>query len=856
MTGWLILIRRLVLTAGLAVSLHATAPISLGAVGERLALEAPPTVLPNGWSIRPAGRCVPLPGDLPLRICPLADGRRVLVLTGGYHDHGLSLVDPSAGAVVGSQGLLKVWAGLAMEAGGAIYVSGGGPPGLGLLARAEPSDPGPAVRATMSTPILRLKYAADRLEFKGGWAIPGLDESKRFIGGLAVGPEGALFVVNLENDTLYKLSPTGAPLGSVKVGGRPFAIAASPDGKAIALTLWGEKAVVFLAEDDLRELGRTVVGTHPVDLAFGPDGRLFVANAGSDTVSVIKDHRVTETIRTTLEAKSPFGATPDALAVSGDGRRLYVANADDNDVAVIDISREGRPLVLGFIPTGWYPSALALSPDGRQLYVGIGKGTSRANYPARLPGSGAPVTPFWATGADLGHPGPKYDFIGTVLTGFLEIVDVPGPEQLAAYSRQVRANFPPPGGVAADASDQREALEAFRHIKHVVYIIRENRSYDQVFGDLEGADGDPALTLFGQTVTPNAHALARQTVIFDNLYVNGEVSFDGHQWCDAAYVTNFTEKTWPMFYGGRSWPKNDPRLSLSPAGYLWDSCRRLGLSYLSYGEEEAYNSTGKNVLQGHISQAWARLHSGPGMVGKPRDPDRVKVFVDDLKRAEATGDWPAFMIMALGEDHTDGLTGGDYTPKSCVASNDQALGRLVEAVTHSRFWPETAIFVIEDDAQWGPDHVDCHRTVGLVLSPYVRRGLVDRSMYSTVSMVRTMELILGLAPMTQFDAAATPMLRAFTSRPEFWTYTDLPPQVDLEARNPKTGRLVELSATLDFSEPDRADFQTLNHILWESLKPGIPMPAPVHNAWIAFNGSPISFAAADDDDDTVKAKGR
>jgi hypothetical protein len=303
-----------------------------------------------------------------------------------------------------------------------------------------------------------------------------------------------------------------------------------------------------------------------------------------------------------------------------------------------------------------------------------------------------------------------------------------------------------------------------------------------------------------------------------------------------------------MFYGGRPWPRGDERVFASPAGFLWDNCARHGLTYFDYGEEEAYKAARTNPLEGHISPQWARLESPIGKFGRARDTDRIQVFIDDLAKAERTGTWPSFVVMALGEDHTNGITPGDYSPTACVAVNDQALGRMVEAVSHSRFWRDTAIFVIEDDAQFGPDHVDCHRTVGLVLSPFIRRGIVDSTKYSTVSMVRTMELILGLPPMTEYDGDATPMYRAFTDQPDPWTYANLPAQVDLAARNPTAGRLARLSATLDFSAPDRADFQTLNHILWEALKPGTSMPAPVHSAWIASDGTPSVFAADDDDD--------
>jgi YVTN family beta-propeller protein len=583
-----------------------------------------------------------------------------------------------------------------------------------------------------------------------------------------------------------------------------------------------------LEADSLREISRVAVDAHPCDLAYGPDSRLYVANAGSNSVSVIADGQVIETIKTSLAPGDPVGSTPDALAVSPDGRHLYVANADNNDVAVIDVSRRAESSVLGFIPTGWYPSALAVTPDGKKLLVATGKGIgSRGSVPVlgKYP-QGAP------------DPHTPYDYVGDILSGHLEIIDVPRPKQLKTYTQQVYANVPRPDQ-ATSQEDEAQAREAFRHIKHVLYIIRENRTYDQVFGDLGRGNGDPKLVLFGKDITPNAHELASRTVILDNIYVNGEVSEDGHQWSNAAYATNFTEKAWPSSYSRRGEPRADERLTASPAGYIWDNCRKHGLTHISYGEFASLRAdpghapqfSGATGLQGHFNKGWLEVMMRRGA----RDPDKVPFFIDDLRQAEKTGDWWQFMVMHLPEDHTYGLAAGDYTPRATVGSNDVALGQVVEAISRSRFWLETAIFVIEDDAQNGPDHVDAHRTVGLVISPYTKQGFVDSTQYTTASMVRTMELILGLPPMSQYDRAATPMYRSFQSQANLWAYQLRTPQTDLQARNPQTGPGVVASAKLDLSSWDRADPDALNRILWDALRPGEPMPAPVHNALFLRN---------------------
>jgi YVTN family beta-propeller protein len=579
---------------------------------------------------------------------------------------------------------------------------------------------------------------------------------------------------------------------------------------------WGGRSVDLLDPETLAVKARIAVGDHPNDLAYSKDGRLFVVNANSNSVSVIRSGRVTETIKTTLEPGDRSGSTPDALALSGDGKRLYVANADNNDVAVIDISDPRESRILGFIPTGWYPSALGVSPDGRRLFVGTAK-SSRSNIPA--------LTNDGQTQPDgTGHE----DYIGDVLGGALWTVAMPDAAALAHDTRQVRANVPKPHLATADARAIQK--NAFSKIKHVLYIIRENRTYDQVFGDMKEGNGDPGLTLFGRSVTPNAHALAQRYVLLDNLYANGEVSEDGHQWCNAAYATDFTEKAWANSYSGRSEPDGDDRLTASEGGYLWDNCRNHHVTYRSYGEYAGFKSNpnsppvfiGDKGLEGHGCLAWSQIH---GL--SQHDTVRAAVFIKELRAAEATGQWPQFMVMHLAEDHTQGLQAGAYTPVAHVAANDQALGQIVEAISHSRFWKDTAIFVLEDDAQDGPDHVDCHRIAGLVISPYVRRNAVDHTQYSTASFVHTMELILGLPTMSQYDAAATPLYNSFTSVPLLTPCDALPAKVDLEARNPKTGEGAVASAKLDLSDIDRADPDALNQILWRALKPGVPMPAPV-----------------------------
>jgi YVTN family beta-propeller protein len=781
--------------------------------------------LPNGWRITPAGKHVKLPGDLPMKMLAVNGGDQLLVLTAGFHDHSLNLISPRTQELSASLDVVKAWDGMAFDpSSGVVYLSGGGhaKPSFGE-ALARLTNP-PAMKNSIDKPILRARFAAGKLKPDSPIAIDGLDEKDRYISGLALGADGALFALNLQTDTLYRLSgPDFRQQTSVKTGYRPYGVVTSPDGAQLAISNWGDRSVSLLDAASLHETARIAVGSHPNEMIWAKDGRLFVADSGSNQVSVIANAAAVETISTSLNPRAPVGSTPDALALSPDGHRLYVANADNNNVAVIDISDRKESRVLGFIPTGWYPTALAIAPSGDQLYVGTGKGMGfRNNYPAAI------TSPRTA-------PNPKtpYDYVASVLTGHVSIVDVPDSRQLVSYTRQAVANVPAPQAYIDTAAAAKIRRDVFPKIKHIVYIIRENRTYDQVFGDIGAGNGDPKLTLFGEQTTPNAHAVARRTVLFDNLYCDGEVSEDGHQWSNAAYATDFNQKAWTNSYSDRNEPEADERLKSSPAGYLWDSCARHGLTFRTYGEMASFTSTQETEpeveavgsLEGHVSLEWLRLKSKGA-----RDTEKAGVFVRELQDAEKSGNWPNFMVMSLGEDHTQGLRPGVFSPTAQVASNDQALGEMVEAVSHSRFWKETAIFVIEDDAQNGPDHVDAHRTVGLVISPWMKRGVVDSTMYTTSSFVKTMELILGLPSMTQFDDAATPMYAAFTSTPAFDAIDNLPPQTNLSMRNPATGALARASLKLDFSDYDRADPDELNRILWSALKPGETMPAPKRSA--------------------------
>ena len=596
-------------------------------------------------------------------------------------------------------------------------------------------------------------------------------------------------------------------------------------------------------------------------MILSKDGRrLFVANANRNTVSVLDttaDGRTLETLLAELQPGAAPGNTPNSLALSPDGAHLFVANANINTVAVFDVTTPGKSRSLGFIPVGWYPTSVRVSHDGKTLYVVNGKGeTSRPNPQGPAPGI-------------KGRPSVN-QYIGELLNGTVSVIPLPAGEKLDAQLKEwtARAYTCSPTAerklspdVIAGISPRQQAdvppsvyMSKGPHwrnpippqegyptpIKYVLYIIKENRTYDQVLGDMKGGNGDPSLCLFPDAVTPNHHALAREFVLLDNFYVDAEVSADGHEWSMGAYATDFVEKTWPLSYGhGKSGKFPYPAEGVFPiaapaGGYLWDRAKQAGVSYRSYGEWVA-NGKGLGApctakaksLVGHIDPYFRSFDTGYP------DQKRADRFLSELARFEKEGDMPRLQIVRLPNDHTSGTSPGKPTPTAQVADNDLAFGRVIEGLSKSKFWPQMAVFVIEDDAQNGSDHIDAHRTIAFAISPYIRRGTVDSTMYSTSSMLRTIELILGFKPMSQFDAAAMPMFASFQKEPDLTIYTVRPVTVDLEEKNARTAWGGKASQRMDFTKEDAADDLLLNEVIWRSVKGAAsPMPAPRRAAFV------------------------
>jgi len=578
------------------------------------------------------------------------------------------------------------------------------------------------------------------------------------------------------------------------------------------------------------------VHLHPSGMVLSPDKTtIYIANANSDLISVI-DTRTNAVIKD-LSSKPmdelPFGSAPNAVSISQDGKSLFVANGGNNHIAVIDLVK-GK--VKGLIPTGWYPGAVILSKDGKELIV------------ANIKGDGSPQSGLRENGRN------SHDHRGSV-----SFISVPDAENLRAYTIRAATAMRLPRitqTLKLERVNERIVPVPTRPgeksvFKHVLYIIKENRTYDQVFGDLPQGKGDSSLTQFGRKVTPNHHALAENFVLLDNTYCNGVLSADGHQWANEGYATDYLEKSFGGFV--RSYPyEGDDALAFASSGFIWDKVLEAGLTFRNYGEfvtakVEPANASWTQIYNDYKSgsrnvkiQSTSKLHTlrpylCPTFVGFPSSiPDvyRAGEFIKEFKEYEKTNSLPNFMIMLLPNDHTTGTREGYPTPRAQVADNDLALGQIVETVSKSKFWKETAIFVIEDDPQAGLDHIDGRRTVALCISPYTKRGAVINTHYNQNSILRTIELILGLPPMSQFDMIANPMVECFTAKPDFTPYTALANQIPLDEMNPKLSALsgkrkfwAEKSMQMPLDELDQANEDTLNLILWYSVK-GYNTPYP------------------------------
>jgi DNA-binding beta-propeller fold protein YncE len=791
-------------------------------------------VLPNGWSLKPAGRQTRL-GDLPVQIAVHPTEPVLAVLHAGYGEHEIVMVNGSNGKTLSRVSLPASFAGLVWSADGKRLFAGGGfddriyrfDHAEGLLSQkkvfnysdraASPAEPNPRAEV-------------------------GAKKQERVPAGLALSKDGkTLYVAAAFGHSVGRFdAEQGAFQGEIALepGSYPYGLAIDETRKQLYVSLWSRAKVAVINTDTFQVTAHWATEDHPNEMLLARGGKvLYVANANRNTVSVIDTERgrSVETIGTAIDPKAPSGSTPNSLALSPDESMLFVANANTNNVAIVNVKDPGGSAPLGFIPSGWYPTSVRLARDGKTIYVANGKGSSsRANRDGPLPG------------VPLASSSTR-EYIGGLFQGTLSTITMPDARSMAGYSRTVYECSPlkqgDPTGVRGSSPGPGHPIPAkvgdASPIRYAIYVIKENRTYDQVFGDMKEGNGEPNLCLFPESVTPNHHALAREFVLLDNFYVDSEVSADGHEWSMGAYATDFVERLWPLGYRGDRRVPYPAEGALDEAarpsgGYIWDKAAEKGVSYRSYGEFVANGKTPSDpatttikALQGHFDPKFRSFDMDYA------DVKRTDRFLEELAEFESKGEMPRLVILRLPNDHTSGTSPGRWTVTACVGDNDLALGRLVEGLSKSRFWPETAIFVVEDDAQNGSDHVDAHRTVALAISPYIKRHTVDSTLYSTSSMLRTMELILGLEPMSQFDAAARPMFASFTKDPDLTPFQHRPARVDLNARNTRRAPMADVSMRLNLEIEDRADDLLFNEIIWKAVKGAdAVMPPPVRAAFV------------------------
>lgn len=751
-------------------------------------------LLPNGWWLSPAGTSIEM-GDLPLNAAVSPDQRYLAVTQAGMSKPVLRLVDLRSRKVVQEIPVKDSWLGIAFH-GRTLYVSGGNQNCVYTF---------DLVRGRLKQ-ARTIRFAPPRVAGyppKGTYAFAaGLDVSRDY-----------LAVVFRGDSTLRYYNLKSRRITTVHLDGMPYYCKYLSNG-TLLVSMWSSaKVEAFRGK---RKLYQVAAGAHPTEIAVRGH-YAFVANANDNSVSVIDLNRrkTIANVSTAIYPDSPEGSTTNSVCVTTDGKYVLAANADNNSLTVIDISNIDRPTPVGFIPVGWYPTKVLELNNGTVLVLN-GKGNRSFANPGFVMQGHSPY------------------YIGVLLKGSLSFFQFPDKKKLAEYTKQVYMNTPYRPEASRDAAFPGnnpipDRVGGKSPIKYVFYFIKENRTYDQVFGDIKEGNGDSSLVIFGKKITPNIHKLAEDYVLLDNLYCDAEVSADGHNWSTAAYATDYVEKSWPSNYArrGAEYEFEGGQPVASPeAGYIWNLCERHHVYFRDYGEfvqsnpdTNKPNTPREKALIGHTDlmyRGWDLNYS---------DISRYRTWNKDFTKLLADSSVPHFNLIRLPNDHTAGTRKGSLTPQAMVAQNDYAVGLFVDRISHSYIWPHTAIFIIEDDAQDGADHVDAHRTEGLVISPYCKRHYVDSTMYTTSSMLRTMELIVGMPPMSQYDAAAEPMFNSFTMTPDTAAYTVVQPLTDIYARNKDGAYGQSLIDKMNLNVADAVPERLFNEIIWKDIR-GTDMPAP------------------------------
>lgn len=761
--------------------------------------------LPNGWSLTPAGKTINV-GDLPLNIAVSPSKKLAAITNNGQSEQSIQLVDIGMETVLDSVKIGKSWLGLVFSDNGKYLYASGGNDNMILRYAVKENH------LSLSDSIIIGKPWPEKISIAG----LALDDSKK-----------RLYVVTKENNSLYVVDTKSKKIiWKYDLEGEGYTCILSPDRKRLYISCWGCDKIILFDTKVLKITGSVNVGDNPNDMCISSKGSyLFVANANDNTVSVIdtRKMKVVETLNSALYPDSPPGSTPNSLSLSEDDKTLYIANADNNCLAVFDVTTPGSSRSNGFIPTGWYPTCVRIAGD--KILVSNGKGLSSMANPLGPNPYREEEEVVYQQGGESRKI--KVQYIGSLFKGTLSIISIPDKNKMALYSQDVYLNSPysKKDEMTSEGTEGNPVPMKVGDpspIKHIFYVIKENRTYDQILGDMPEGNGDPDLVLFGEKITPNQHAIAREFVLLDNFFVNGEVSADGHSWTMGAYATDYIEKNWPTSYGDRggSYPGEGEReIANNKNGYLWGSCKKNGVSYRTYGEFIGNKGPNIPVLQDHFCKNFSLWE--PSV----RDTVRFSQWRRDFDSLLAANSLPQLNTVRFINDHTEGLSLGKPTPSAHVADNDLAVGMFVEYLSHSPVWDQSLILIVEDDAQNGPDHVDAHRSTAYLAGGYVKSGFVDHTAYTTTSLLRTIELILGLPPMTQYDAAAVPLWRCMNNTPDHPPFKARPCLVDLDEKNTAENLWQQKSEKFDFTGEDRINDIEFNEVIWKAVK-GIESPCP------------------------------
>lgn len=770
--------------------------------------------LPNGWSLTPVGKSITV-GDLPLNMALSSTQKYMAVTNNGQSTQTIQLIDVQKEKVLDNIIIPKSWVGLKFSANEKyLYASGGNDNWI------------------LKYAIINQKLILnDSIKLGDKWPVKisptGIDINDA---------EQTLYVVTKDNNSLYVIDLVSKKINQqIQLPGEAYACKLSADKKELFISCWGCGKMLIYKIRQNKLTGEINVGSNPNDFCISKNGQyIFVANANDNSVSVIdlKKQKVAETLNAALYPDAPNGSTTNGVALSADEKTLYIANADNNCLAVFDVSKPGSSKSKGFIPVGWYPTCVKVI--GKKIFVANGKGFTSLPNPKGPSPVDKRVELAYQQG-DLSSLSDIQYIGGGLFKGTISIIDAPDEKQLSIYSQTVYQNTPYKKSkelitVGEEGNPIPKKVGDPSPIKYVFYIIKENRTYDQVLGDISEGNGDTSLCLFGKKFTPNLHAIAKEFVLLDNFYCDGEVSADGHNWSLAAYSTDYLEKTWPTSYGGRGGnydAEGNRNIANNKNGFLWDHAKRAGVSYRTYGEFADNYKPNIPVLKDHYCTYYTSWDQ------KIRDTTRVGQWKKDFDSLLAKNALPQLNTLRIINDHTEGLKKDRPTPYAHVADNDLAVGMFVDYLSKSKVWNESVVFVVEDDAQDGPDHVDAHRTTAYVAGGFVKRNFVDHTMYSTSSMLRTIELILGIPPMSQYDAAATPMWNCFSKSVNPKGFAAKPLQWDINEKNAVINAWQKKSEKFDFSKEDLIPDREFTEVIWKAVKgENAIVPAPKRAAFI------------------------